>query len=126
MKINTHPTSPPLMPISSTALHPFKQISVDFITNLPPSAGFDSIMVMVDHGLMKGVIFTPCHKTIDSLGTATLLFDNVYKRFGLPDKIISDQGPQFSSITTRELNKLLGITTALSTTYHPQTNGGTK
>jgi hypothetical protein len=47
-------------------------------------------MVMVDHGLMKGVIITPCLKTITSEGVAKPFFKHVYRRFGLHDKIISD------------------------------------
>jgi len=54
MKPNTHPTTPELIPIGSTATRPFEQITMDFITDLPESQGFDSIMVMVDHGLTKG------------------------------------------------------------------------
>ena len=49
-----------------------------FITNLPLSEGFDSIMVMVDHGSTKGVILEPCNKTIDATGTATILLNSVY------------------------------------------------
>ena len=65
-KINQHLTDPPLMPIKgSTMGQPFAQISYNFITNLPVSNGFDSLMVVVDHGLSKGVILCPCHKTID-------------------------------------------------------------
>ena len=37
---------------------------MDFITNLPISDGYDSIMVTVDHGSMKGVILEPCNKTM--------------------------------------------------------------
>ena len=47
---------------------PFAQISFDFITNLPMSDGFDSLMVVVDHGLSKGVILSLCHKMIDATG----------------------------------------------------------
>ena len=36
-KVNTHLTIPLLMPISSSTTLPFKQLSVDLITNLPPS-----------------------------------------------------------------------------------------
>src|ERR1700709_2580866 len=36
MKSNTHPSTPPLTPIPSTATRPFSQISVDLITDLPP------------------------------------------------------------------------------------------
>jgi len=65
-KVNTHPTIPGLCPILSSASRPFQQISCDMITDLPPSSGFDSILVMVNHGLTKGVIFIPCHKAIDT------------------------------------------------------------
>ena len=62
----------------------------------------------------------PCNKTIASKGTAKLLLENLYKQFGLPDKIISDRGPQFALKAFRELMKQLGINSALSTAYHPQ------
>ena len=94
--------------------------------DLPPVDGFDSILVMVDQGLTKGVILTPCKKTITAKETGRLLLENLYKRFGLLDKIISDRGPQFASKSFVELLKLLGITSALSMAYHPQTNGTTK
>jgi len=97
MKSDTHPVTPPLVPIPSSATVPFTFLLVDLITDLPPSGGFDSIMVMVDHGLMKGVIITPCLKTITSEGVAKLFFKHVYRRFRLYDKIISDCGPQFIS-----------------------------
>ena len=60
------------------------------ITDLPVVNGQDSLLVMVDQGLTKGVILLPCAKTITAEQVATLLLDNFYKRFGLPDKIISD------------------------------------
>ena len=86
---------------------------MDLITDLPPAAGFDSILVVVDQGLSKGVILLPCNKTITSQDTAKLLLENLYKRFGLPDKIISDRGPQFASKAFLELLELLGIKSAL-------------
>jgi transposase InsO family protein len=45
---------------------------------------------------------------------------------GLPRKIISDRGPQFAAQFMRDLNKLVRITSNLSTTYHPQTDGQTE
>ena len=90
-KINRHPTSPPLMPIKGSPTgRPFAQISMDFITDLPESHGYDAIMVVVDHGLTKGVILSPCNKTITAKGTAELLLNNMYRCFGLPDKAILD------------------------------------
>ena len=79
---------------------------MDFITDLPTINAFDSILVVVDQGISKGVILIPCNKTITAEGTAKLLLDNLYKRFGLPDRIISDRGPQFASKLFVELLKL--------------------
>jgi transposase InsO family protein len=99
---------------------------MDLITDLPTSGGFDSILVVVDHGLTKGVILAPCNKTVDSAGIAKLFLKYIYKCFGLHDKVISDHGPQFISKFSRELAKLLDYQIAASTAYHPQTDGQTE
>ena len=108
--------------------HPllFSSISVDLITGLSNSHGYDSVMVVVYHGLMNGVIYCPCTKNIDSEGVAQLFFTNVFPRFGLHSKIISDRGPQFASAFAQELAHLLQYDVALSTAYHPQTDGETE
>lgn len=66
---------------------------MDLITGLPPANGFNAILVVVDHSLTKGVILTPTNDSMDSDGTALLLHQHLFKRFGLPDKIISDRDP---------------------------------
>ena len=81
---------------------------------------------MVDHGLTKGVILYPTKKTINAAGVTSLFFSKVFKRFSLYDKIISDCGPQFAFIFAKELGKILSYELALSTAYHPQTNGETE
>ena len=70
---------------------------MDLISDLPMSDGFNSILVVVDRGLTKGVILLPCNKTITAEQVGNLLLENLYKWFGLPDEIISDQGPQFAA-----------------------------
>ena len=47
--------------------------SLDLITNLPTVNRYDSILVVVDQGLSKGVILSPCTKTITWEGIAELL-----------------------------------------------------
>ena len=96
---------------------------MDLITNLPPSGSFNSIMIIVDYGLIKGVILCPCNKTIDVAGVAKLFFLHVFCHYGLYDKYISDWGPQFVSAFTRELAYLLKYDLKLSSAYHSQTNG---
>ena len=81
---------------------------------------------MVDQGLSKGVILMPCSKTLTADGAGQLLLDNLYKRFGLPDSIISNRGPQFVAKSFQELLKLLNVNSRLSTAYHPQTDGATE
>ena len=49
---------------------PFANCSMDLITDLPLADGHDSILVMVDQGLSKGVILIPCNKTLTSEETA--------------------------------------------------------
>ncbi|EEB89123.1 hypothetical protein MPER_12820 [Moniliophthora perniciosa FA553] len=127
MKINTHPTRTPLIPIPGTpnAL-PFQVCTMDLITDLPEVDGFDSIMVVVDHSSTKGVIFTPCTKTLNAEGAAKLLLDNLYRRFGLPDKLISDRDPRFAAEVFQEMGRLLGIKHSMTTAYHPQSDGETE
>ena len=125
-KINTHPTCPPLNPISSTSTLPFKQLFVDLVTNLPLVGSIDSIMVVVDHGLTKGVIIIPCSKTINTAGVGRLFFQNIFKWFGHHNTIIFDRGPQFASALARKLAPLLKYDVRLSTAYHPQTNRQTE
>ena len=94
--------------------------------DLPEVDGLDSILVVVDHGLTKGVIIIPCSKTIDAVGVGKLFFAHVFKHFGLHDSLISDQGPQFASTLARELAQLLKYDVKLSMAYHPQSDGQTE
>jgi transposase InsO family protein len=96
------------------------------VTDLLLVEGYDSILVVVDRDLLKGVILCPCAKTITWEETVTLLHDNLLKRFGLPDEIISDRDPRFAAHTFQELLKLLNIKSNLTTAYYPQSDGATE
>jgi hypothetical protein len=98
---------------------PFQTIALDFIVKLPLSNGFDSILTITDHDCSKAAIFIPCNETISAEGVAALYLCNVFPRYGLPLKIISDRDPQFMSKFMKELFRLIGATTNTSTVYHP-------
>jgi hypothetical protein len=66
---------------------------MNLITDLPPIDGCDSILVMVDRENTKGAILISTTKTLTQERAGQLLLDNLYKQFGLPDKMLSDQGP---------------------------------
>jgi hypothetical protein len=49
---------------------PFQYVSMDLITDLPRSEGFDTILTIIDQGCSKAAKFIPCNKTIDAEGVA--------------------------------------------------------
>ena len=123
-KVNTHPTAPPITPHDVAANpFPFKQVSVDLVTDLPPARGFDSILTIVDQGLTKGAYFLPTNKTATSADITVLYHNTIYPNFGIPDAVISDHGPQFVSSFTRDLYSKSGIEMKATTAYRPQSNG---
>jgi len=72
------------------------------------------------------VYFIPTTEKTLAEGLARLFRDNVWKLHELLESIISDRGPQFVAGLIRELNKMLGIESKLSTAFYPQTNRQTK
>jgi len=120
----THRKRTPLyrIPTSKEAL-PFQQIALDLITGLPPNGPHDSILTIVDHGCSRAAVFLPCATTITGPGVAQLYFDNVYRWFGLPLKVISDRDPRFTSHFGRALANKIGAKQNLLTAFHPQTDG---
>jgi len=111
----------PLPPPSS----PWEEITADLIVELPLSNGYDAVFVVVDR-FTKRAHFVPTFTSLAASGAAKLFRDHVWTQHGWPKKIVSDRGQQFAAKFTLELNKLLGIQTALSTAYHPQTDGQTE
>jgi hypothetical protein len=104
---------------------PWQMVSVDFITELPKVHGFDAIMVVVDV-LGKHSHMIPTHTTITAIGSAQLYLTHVWKLHGLLETMLSDRGPQFIVEFMHKLYHLLDICMALSTAYHPQTDGRTE
>jgi len=69
------------------------------VVELPESSGHDAVMTVVD---------------------------SVWKLHGLPKRVVSDHGPQFVVLFTKELYRLLGIRLSSSTAWHPQTDEQTE
>jgi hypothetical protein len=62
---------------------------MDLIMDLPPINGCDSILIMIDRGNTKGAILISTTKNLMQKGAGQLFLDNLYKQFGLPDKMLS-------------------------------------
>ena len=59
-------------------------------------------------------------------GLARLFRDNMWRLHGLPKSVVLDREPQYVAELTKELNRMLGIKTKLSTVFHPQKDGQTE
>ncbi|GJY30873.1 putative reverse transcriptase domain-containing protein [Tanacetum coccineum] len=98
-------------------------ITMDFVTKLPKSPqGYDTIWVIVDR-LTKSAIFVPMRETDPLEKLAKLYLKEVVARHGIPVSIICDRDPRFASRFWRTLQKALGTSLDMSTTYHPETDG---
>ena len=97
-------------------------LTVDFITKLLLVAEKDTILVVCDR-LSKMTHFVATTERISAEGLTRLFRNNIWKLYRLPESVVLDRGPQFAVELTKELNKMLGIETKLSTVFHPQTDG---
>ncbi|MBW0533211.1 hypothetical protein O181_072926 [Austropuccinia psidii MF-1] len=95
---------------------------MDFITQLPFSNNFDSILVVVDR-FSKMATFIPTSETITTLDLPQILISQVFSKHGLPVSIFSDRGSLFVSSFWTQLFQLLKISRDLSTAFHPETDG---
>ena len=73
---------------------PWTYILADFITKLPLTQEYNSILVIVDR-LTKIVHFIPTTEKTLAKELAKLFRDNMWKLHSLPENIILDKGPQF-------------------------------
>jgi hypothetical protein len=105
---------------------PWSGVSMDLIVKLPRTdAGYDSVLVFVDR-LTKYALFVPTVETLTAKQFAELFMMHVVARFGLPDTVVSDRGPQFNNEYWREVCGQVDMLRCLSSAYHPQTDGQTE
>ncbi|GBG80594.1 hypothetical protein CBR_g31053 [Chara braunii] len=100
---------------------------MDFIGPLrpPTERGHDAILVVVDH-FTKRARFVPCRYRISAREVADIVFDRVVRDHGLPQSIISDRDPRFTSTFWRRLYEVYESQLHFSSSYHPQMDGQTE
>jgi IS30 family transposase len=102
------------------------EIGMDFIIGLPRTgASYDSIWVVVDR-LTKSAHFIPVKTSYSSAVLVELYMSRIVCLHGVPKKIVSDRGTQFTSHFWQQLHEALGTHLNFSSAYHPQTDGQTK
>ncbi|KAI2654269.1 Transposon Tf2-6 polyprotein [Labeo rohita] len=101
---------------------PWSHVAVDFVTDLPPSNGYTTILSVVDR-FSKACRFIPLPKLPSAIETAEALCNWVFRLYGLPEDIVSDRGPQFTSRLWTTFFRQLGVNVSLTSGYNPQANG---
>ncbi|KAL0150433.1 hypothetical protein M9458_054260 [Cirrhinus mrigala] len=110
-----------LQPLT-TPQRPWSHIAIDFVTDLPPSAGHTTILTVIDR-FSKSCRLIPLPKLPTAFETAETLCNFVFRFYGLPEDIVSDRGPQFTSRLWSAFFKSLNINISLTSGYHPESNG---
>jgi len=119
-KVTRHVHSP-VQPIAIPDRR-FSHIHVDLVGPLPPSAeGFTHILTIIDRST-RWAEAVPMRSTT-AVDCANSVIAAWVSRFGVPDVVTSDRGPQFTSAVWAVLCDKLNILHLQTTAYHPQSNG---
>ena len=109
----------------------WQRINVDFITKLPLTVpgelpiyrGNDTIITFTDALTKRAHWIATNEKGLTAERFATIFLEAYFRLHGLPDAIVSDRDPRFTGGFWQHLTKLWGTRTAMSTAFHPQTDG---
>jgi hypothetical protein len=101
----------------------WEEIVIDFIMGLlRTQLGYDFIWVIVDR-LTKVAHFIPVKMTYTEPQLAELYMSRIVCLHGVPNKIMSDRGTQFTLKFWERMHEILDTQLNFSSTYHPQTDG---
>lgn len=97
-------------------------VTMDFVEGLPTSGTANCIMVVVAK-LTRYAHFIPLQHPFTAAKVALAYMDNVFKLHSLPEIIVSDRDPIFTSRFWKELFSMIGTELRMSSAYHPETDG---
>ena len=113
-----HQAAPPKSPLHpwEWPSKPWQRLHIDFAG---PFQGHMWLIVVDAHSKWPEVL--PMSSTTAPATIRRLR--EVFAQHGLPDQIVSDNGPQFTADEFRRFTEANGITHTFSAPYHPATNG---
>ena len=98
-------------------------VAMDFVTHLPRTVkNHDAIWVIVDR-LTKNAHFLAVNLRMSMVKLAQLYISEIVRLHGVPSSIVSDRDPRFTSRFWQTLQGAMGSRLAMSSAYHPQTDG---
>lgn len=112
----------PLQSIKTSAA--MELVCIDFWSAEDKNKNSVDVLVVTDHFTKMAFAF-PCRDQT-AKQVARKLWDCVFCVYGFPERIHSDQGPNFESELVSELLQLSGVAKSHTTAYHPMGNGGTE
>ena len=65
----------------------------------------------------------PIRTTDTAADLAAIFLKEIVRLHGLPQSIVSDRDPKFTSVFWQELHRMMGARLLMSTAFHPQTDG---
>uniref|UniRef100_A0A2N9GXX6 Integrase catalytic domain-containing protein n=1 Tax=Fagus sylvatica TaxID=28930 RepID=A0A2N9GXX6_FAGSY len=116
--IHTHPTSLQNM----ATPWPFHTWGLDLIGPINPSSGGCIWILVATEYFTKWVEAIPLRKATGA-AVANFIREHIITRFGIPHKIISDNGTPFVNKNVKEVLEHYRIKHRRSTPYYPQGNG---
>ena len=109
----------PLVSIHSAA--PMELVAIDFLHLEKATGGQEYILLIVDHFTRFAQAYPTRNKK--AFTAAKILFGDYITRFGIPARILHDQGGEFENKLFHSMEQHYGISRARTTPYHPQCNG---
>ena len=103
------------------AIYPLELVHLDYLCLEPGKGLEENVLVVTDHSTRYAQVYVT--KTLTAQMTARTLWDKFIVHYGLPEKILMDQGQNFKSQLVADLCKLMGTQKAWTSPYHLQTNG---
>ena len=103
------------------ATHPLELVHLDYLCLEPGKGLEENVLVVTDHFTRYAQAYVT--KTQTAQMTAKTLWDKFIVHYGLPKKILMDQGHNFESQLVADLCKLMGTQKVWTSPYHLQTNG---
>jgi hypothetical protein len=104
---------------------PWSSIGMDFVGPFPMVDNLDYIWVILCR-LTSLVHLIPLRTTTTAAELAPIFMSQVVRLHGLPETIVSDRDPKFTSQFWSETHRLLGVKLSKSTAFHPQSNGASE
>jgi hypothetical protein len=98
---------------------------MDFIEALPRVSGKSVTLTIVDR-FTKYYHFIPMAHPYSAESVAQAFFSDIVRLHGIPQSIVSDRDPVFTSIFCKELMRLASIKLHITTAFQPQSDGQTE